>query len=68
MPKSRAVQCVHWRDRETKAEGWCALRRGLGKHDENRGTDSVETKCGLFVIAPGRFEKRVPTCEECRAD
>jgi hypothetical protein len=26
---------------------------------------SSETLCGMFVIMPGRYEKRLPTCGKC---
>jgi hypothetical protein len=61
--------CVHWRERlagSAEREGWCACRRGLGGYDAERGGTSVETKCGHFVILPGRFEMRTPTCAGCK--
>lgn len=50
------VWCVEHR------EGTCAVKSG---RKPSESADSVETKCGKFVILPFGYEKAEPTCEEC---
>jgi hypothetical protein len=53
--KKEIPYCVKHRD------GWCAL------FDQRKTAyrDSVETRCGYFVVLPFAIERHDPTCEEC---
>jgi hypothetical protein len=54
------------------AERWCVLSRDgwcLTKHNRKpaEGADAVPTACGWFVVLPGGFDQREPTCRDCVA-
>ena len=51
-----AVVCVRSRD------GWCALR----DKRKTAYSDSVETRCGMFVALPWGIERRQPDCPDCK--
>lgn len=58
----KSVLCVEAYDQMpdgSKSSAWCVCT----KRDPR--AVSSETLCGMFVIMPGRYEKRVPTCEKC---
>ena len=68
-PRKAAVRkkpwCVQYSERHIqggRTEGWCLV---AGNYEPNEGANNVPTTCGLFVILPGNFERRQPTCAEC---
>lgn len=46
-------------------EGWCACEVNRKPAESN---DHVPTVCGHVITLPFGFEKRQPTCKDCRKD
>jgi len=54
----RKPVCVQHRD------GWCATKRTkVPKEEED---DNEPTLCGYFVVLPYGFDRRTPTCPDCK--